>query len=200
MADKLPFVGKTTYGTILQKADAYSVRAEGLTAGQKTGALLSLKPSIEAWQQKHPPATGGTAEGLANMARAVDLALSELDAMNRLEQRLPGLLPMPDKLGDTVRANGPMPDDARDMVIHNLGGDVTCRDREGEVDLVHEKGKCTVSSAFWKDVVDRPGQMILKSGDKVEKTRTLATHAMRWFRSPAIRTMRSPCRISSGRT
>jgi hypothetical protein len=171
LADKVPFVGKTTYGTILQKADAFSASAGKLSGPQKAGALQSLKTSIEAWQAKHPTASGGKAEGLANMARAVDLALNEVAAMHRLEQRLPGLLPMPDKLGDTVRANGPMPGDARDMVMHNLGGDVTCRDREGEVDLVQEKGKCTVSSAFWKDVVDRPGQMILKSGGEVEYAR-----------------------------
>ncbi len=53
LADKLPFVGKTTYGTILQKADAYSANAGARTDAQRATELKGLLADIARWQQAH---------------------------------------------------------------------------------------------------------------------------------------------------
>ncbi len=167
VADKLPFVGKTTYGTILQKADAYSARAEGLTAGQRTGALLSLKQSIEAWQQRHPTVTGGKADGIETLRQAVTAALRDAAAAAVLDVRYPVAFDRPDELGGTMEAEGPITPTARQMFDGMMTDDPRPRTSDGRLSIVSDGGFPPVSTVFKADFVGRTSPMTLSDGGVV---------------------------------
>jgi hypothetical protein len=164
LADKLPFVGKTTYGTILQKADAFSARAKDLTGGQKAGALLSLKQSIESWQQKHPTATSSKADGIARLGQAVATALRDAKAEAVLNARYPAAFDRPGELSGTMESEGPITPTARQMFDTMMTDDPRPRTSNGRLDIVSDGGFPPVSSVFKADFVGRTSPMTLSDG------------------------------------
>lgn len=70
----LPFLGKTTYGNILQKADAYAAQAASLKPREKIAELAELAQAIERWEARHPNAAGAKQQGLAALREAASEA------------------------------------------------------------------------------------------------------------------------------
>lgn len=82
LADKLPFVGKTTYGNILQKADAYSAQAGNRTGPERASELKGLLADIAKWQNAHGT-TSVKGQAIEQLRQSVGAALAAIAGPSR---------------------------------------------------------------------------------------------------------------------
>jgi hypothetical protein len=110
--NKIPFLGKTTYGQILKLADNYGAGAAGKTPTEKLKDLGTLKTKLQDWQAKHGDGSSPTASAkqtaIANMLGAVNQAITEArsDALREARDQLLPKLPQGVTIGPDGRIGG----------------------------------------------------------------------------------------------
>lgn len=166
LADKLPFVGRTTYGRILQRTDTFSASAASAKPGQKIQALDQLRNEIASWQARHPNASGAKADGLAKLDQALASARREAAMAAALERRYPAALTRPADIAATLEADGPLPENAQSAFEALMAGDPREK-ANGGLRNETEIGKPTVSFSFKEDYVGRANLLSLSDDSAV---------------------------------
>lgn len=82
LSNKLLFVGKTTYGKMMQKADAYSANMGNLLAKERNADLKSLLADITKWRNAHG-VTSAKGQAIEQLRQSVVAELGQLAQQSR---------------------------------------------------------------------------------------------------------------------
>jgi hypothetical protein len=154
---KLPFVGKTTYGKIMDRAAAAD--APGLSPADKRARLDTLKQDIQTWQARHPHATGAKKDAIDGLDAAVAQARAATgieSAKQIAASAIPAGLTWS---GDRGTAEGAFPD-----LIEELPAAMVSSDND-----IVEAGKPTVPLLFHRSFLQGGSELTLKDGDTSQR-------------------------------
>jgi hypothetical protein len=171
VAEKLPFVGKTTYGRILQQADAYAANAPNARLCTKVDKLEGLKRDIDAWRQSHG-GDGSKAKAIAKLDTQLTRELMALrtqrdqQATARLQSALPVIAQPVQSPGATIDKGGAISGQALQRIQHVLGSDAFTRAKDGTPKNEDSGQGLPVSEVFKKDFIGRHAPLDLYDGDK----------------------------------
>lgn len=170
MAEKLPFIGKTTYGRILQQADGYAANAKSANLCRKVEMLEGLKRDIDAWRQSHGTdgAKGKAIAGLdARLTQELSALRAERDqkADTRMRAALPVIVQPSANPGDPIDLQGDLTGKPLQRFQHILGNDAFTRARDGGPKNIDNGNGLPVSEVFHKDFIGRHAALNLYSGD-----------------------------------
>jgi hypothetical protein len=172
VADKVPFIGSTSYGSIQKNADNFVALAPQATLAEKLEMLERLDGQIKGWQQNHADkALTAKGQAVADLGSAVADALKdahdlEARALERFAPSLPTSLPQPTRGRDVLEAQGPLADKALERLQRNMGDDVFTRGPGKQPKNVDSGQGYPVSEVFGKDFIQRNDQLSMTVGQK----------------------------------
>ena len=172
VAEKVPFIGSTSYGSIQKNADTFVALAPQATLVEKLEMLERLDGQIKGWQQKHADkALTGKGQAVADLRQAVADALKdarnlEQTALKRFAPSVPASLPQPTQGRDVLTAQGPITGTAKERLERSMGDDVFTRDATKQPKNVDSGQGYPVSEVFRKDFIQRNDLLSMNVGRK----------------------------------
>jgi hypothetical protein len=172
VAEKVPFVGSTSYGSIQNSADSFVALAPQATLVEKLEMLERLDGQIAGWQQKHADqALTVKGQAVADLGQAVAGALKdardlEAAALKRFAPSVPASLPQPTQGRDVLTAQGPITGTAKERLARSMRDDVFTRDATKQPKNVDSGQGYPVSEVFRKDFIQRNDLLSMNVGRK----------------------------------
>lgn len=172
VAEKVPFIGSTSYGAIQKNADDFVALAPQATLAQKLEMLERLDGQIKGWQQNHADkALTAKGQAVADLGSAVADALKdardlEAAALKRFAPFLPTSLPQPTRGRDLLEAQGPLAGKPLERLQKTMGDDVFTRGPGKQPKDVDSGQGYKVSEVFRKDFIQRNDQLSMNVGKK----------------------------------
>ncbi len=172
VAEKVPFVGSTSYGSIQKNADDFVALAPQATLAEKLEMLERLDRQITTWQRNHgDKALTAKGQAVADLGQAVADALKdaqalEAAALKRFAPSVPASLPQPTLGRDVLTAQGVIAGTALAKLQQKMGDDVFTRDATNQPKNVDSGQGFPVSEVFRKDFIQRNDLLSMTVGRK----------------------------------